>query len=138
MSRTGRFLEHSRIFHFANGGQPEWFIGSADLRTRNLRRRIELLVPVQERVHQATLDRLLQLYVDDPAGWELDGSGTYTRRAGSARARRTGCSLSTGRAVLLTSWRYTLWGLRAALTSPVRPASFFRLSGNDRACSSGG
>ncbi|HEY6219234.1 MAG TPA: polyphosphate kinase 1, partial [Gemmatimonadaceae bacterium] len=47
VSVLGRFLEHSRVFHFANAGSPEYFIGSADLRPRNLRRRVELLVPVK-------------------------------------------------------------------------------------------
>src|SRR5207247_1440179 len=49
VSVLGRFLEHARVFHFANAGAAEYFIGSADLRARNLRRRVELLVPVRDR-----------------------------------------------------------------------------------------
>ena len=44
-SHVGRFLEHSRCFYFRNGGNDELFIGSADLMTRNLDRRVELLFP---------------------------------------------------------------------------------------------
>lgn len=79
---VGRLLEHSRIYHFTNGGDAEYLIGSSDLRPRNLRRRIELLVPVRDARGRALLDRLLDLYLDDPAGWELLPSGEYARRHG--------------------------------------------------------
>jgi polyphosphate kinase len=80
VSVVGRFLEHSRIYRFENAGAPEYFIGSADLRPRNLTRRVELLARVQDPVHQAELGRVLQLYVDDPTGWELAPNGAYHRR----------------------------------------------------------
>jgi polyphosphate kinase len=79
VSIVGRFLEHSRIYHFANNGDPEYFIGSADLRPRNLRRRVELLVPVRDSQCRSMLDRLLALYFDDPAGWRLQPHGGYQR-----------------------------------------------------------
>jgi polyphosphate kinase len=79
VSVVGRFLEHSRIYRFANGGAPDYFIGSSDLRPRNLRRRVELLVPVVEPAHRARLDRILQLYLDDPTGWHLTPAGQYVR-----------------------------------------------------------
>jgi polyphosphate kinase len=84
VSVVGRFLEHSRIYRFENDGSPEYFIGSSDLRPRNLRRRVELLVPVVDAEHRETLDRILSLYLDDPTGWELDGEGGYTYRGGRA------------------------------------------------------
>ena len=84
VSVVGRFLEHSRIFRFANGGDPEYFIGSSDLRPRNLRRRVELLVPVLDAAHRTELDRVLALYLADPTGWELTASGAYRRRPGGA------------------------------------------------------
>ena len=82
VSILGRFLEHSRIYHFANGGADEYFIGSADLRPRNLRRRIELLVPVLDARRRADLDALLALYLTDPGAWELRPHGAYERRVG--------------------------------------------------------
>ena len=83
VSVVGRFLEHSRIYRFANGGDPQYYIGSADLRPRNLRRRVELLAPVRAPECRAALDRLLDLYLHDPTAWELTSSGEYVRRAGS-------------------------------------------------------
>lgn len=84
-SVVGRFLEHSRIYRFENNGTPEFFIGSSDLRPRNLRRRIELLVPVVDRALQARLDTILQRYWDDGTAWQLTSDGTYTRRSTKAR-----------------------------------------------------
>ena len=87
ISVVGRLLEHSRILRFENGGDPEYFIGSADLRPRNLRRRVELLVPVREAGARATLDALLALYLDDETGWELRPDGEYQRRGGTTGAQ---------------------------------------------------
>jgi polyphosphate kinase len=78
-SIVGRFLEHARIFCFANGGEPEYFIGSADWRSRNLRRRIEVVVPVRDPQCRARLDRVLQAALGDPTAWELDPDGSYSR-----------------------------------------------------------
>jgi len=83
-NRIGRLLEHSRIFRFENDGVPEVFIGSADLRPRNLRRRVELLVPVVDRDHQRQLDGILDLYMSDPTGWDLTSTGEYIPRPGKA------------------------------------------------------
>jgi polyphosphate kinase len=84
VSVLGRFLEHSRIYHFGNGGADEYLIGSADLRPRNLRRRIELLVPVMDARCRASLGDLLDLYLSDPGAWELRPHGAYERRPGAA------------------------------------------------------
>jgi polyphosphate kinase len=80
-SIVGRFLEHSRIYRFENAGSPAYFIGSADLRPRNLTRRVELLAPVNDREQQENLERILNVYVDDPTGWELQPNGTYRRNS---------------------------------------------------------
>lgn len=82
-SVVGRYLEHSRIYRFANKGSPEYLIGSSDLRPRNLRRRVEVLVPVRDAVHCARLEGILDAYLADGTGWTLDGNGAY-------RARTTG------------------------------------------------
>jgi polyphosphate kinase len=79
-SVVGRFLEHSRIYRFENSGEPEYFIGSADLRPRNLSRRVELLAPVSDTEHHETLEKTLALYVEDPTGWELRADGSYVQR----------------------------------------------------------
>jgi polyphosphate kinase len=81
VSVVGRFLEHSRIYRFENDGRPEHFIGSSDLRPRNLRRRVELLVPVRGSAHQSQLDEILQLYLADRTAWTLRSDGRYERSA---------------------------------------------------------
>ena len=80
-SILGRFLEHGRIYHFGNGGQPEYLIGSADWRPRNLRRRVEVVTPVQVPELAARLDRVLTALLEEPSAWELGPEGTYVRRA---------------------------------------------------------
>jgi polyphosphate kinase len=81
-SVLGRFLEHSRIYAFGNGGDPEsevW-IGSADLMHRNLDRRVEALVRVADPAQRAELRALIDLAMDEgTASWWLDGDGTWTR-----------------------------------------------------------
>ena len=79
-SILGRFLEHARIYHFENGGAAEYYIGSADWRPRNLRRRIEVAVPVRDAAARARLDRILTTELADPTAWELAADGSYTRR----------------------------------------------------------
>ena len=76
----GRLLEHSRVYRFANGGTPEYLIGSSDLRPRNLRRRVEVLVPVKDVHHRAKLDAILGAYLADGTAWELRGDGSFERR----------------------------------------------------------
>jgi polyphosphate kinase len=82
ISVLGRLLEHARVFCFANAGAPEYYIGSADMRPRNLRRRVELLVPVRDRGCRAQLDTFLDMYLADPTAWELTSAGEYIRRHG--------------------------------------------------------
>jgi polyphosphate kinase len=73
----GRFLEHARIYHFGNGGQDDYLIGSADWRSRNLRRRVEVAVPVLDAECRRRLDRILARELADPSGWELAADGSY-------------------------------------------------------------
>ena len=82
ISVLGRFLEHARVFYFANAGAPEYYIGSADMRPRNLRRRVELLAPVRDAACRQQLDALLDAYISDPTAWELTSAGEYVRRHG--------------------------------------------------------
>jgi len=79
-SILGRFLEHSRIFWFENGGNPQAWIGSADLMHRNLDRRVETLVRVPSERHTRELGQLLDLAFDDAtASWHLGPDGRWVR-----------------------------------------------------------
>lgn len=80
VSAVGRFLEHGRIYVFANAGSPEFFIGSADWRGRNLRRRVEVVTPVLDPAIQTRLDEILEIEVTDPKAWEMQQDGTYVPR----------------------------------------------------------
>ena len=79
-SILGRYLEHSRIFSFANGGDPDVYIGSADMMHRNLDRRVETLVKITQTDHLREIHELLDLAMsDDVSVWELDSSGVWSR-----------------------------------------------------------
>lgn len=87
-SILGRFLEHSRVFSFGNGGEPEVWFGSADMMHRNLDRRIEALVRVTDPAHRAALSRLLETgMADTTASWHLGPDGNWTRHATDAEGR---------------------------------------------------
>ncbi|WP_376774070.1 RNA degradosome polyphosphate kinase [Allostreptomyces psammosilenae] len=87
-SVVGRFLEHSRVFVFGNGGDPEVWIGSADMMHRNLDRRIEALVRVVDPAHRATLDHFVELGTSDGVtSWHLGPDGTWTRHTTDAEGR---------------------------------------------------
>ena len=80
-STLGRFLEHSRIYRFENGGAPEFFIGSADLMTRNLSRRMEAVAPVCDPAIKAELEDILRTYEEDNcSAWDMQPDGQYVRR----------------------------------------------------------
>jgi polyphosphate kinase len=80
-SILGRFLEHSRVFLFGGGGEPEVYIGSADMMHRNLDRRVEALVRITDPQHVEDLRTLLdQGMSQDFSRWELSGDGRWTRR----------------------------------------------------------
>ena len=71
-SILGRFLEHSRIFHFTNAGEDEYWIGSADLMGRNLNRRVESLVRIDKKAHKEYLQEILdQGLSDDVSSWHM-------------------------------------------------------------------
>jgi polyphosphate kinase len=83
-SILGRFLEHSRVFWFENGGEPVAWIGSADMMHRNLDRRVEVLVKLPHPDDVREMDHLLNLAFDaDTAAWELSSDGQWHRNGGS-------------------------------------------------------
>jgi polyphosphate kinase len=81
-SVVGRFLEHSRIFRFGSEARGRrHYIGSADLMTRNLDRRVEVLAPVEDPALRGRLDEILAVNLDPEArAWELEPDGSWTRR----------------------------------------------------------
>ena len=80
-SIVGRFLEHSRVLRFANGGDEEFWIGSADLMHRNLDRRVEALVQVTDLASQSELRRVFAAAMgDEAAGFDLSPDGSWQRR----------------------------------------------------------
>jgi len=81
-SIVGRFLEHTRIFRFANGGEDKVWLSSADWMDRNFFRRIELAFPVNDRKLARRVAREgLKPYLDDNTqSWEMQSDGTYVRR----------------------------------------------------------
>ena len=79
-SILGRYLEHSRVFRFVNGGTPLVFMGSADMMHRNLDRRVETLVRLRQEDHLSQIQRLFELAMHPQASsWNLNSDGTWLR-----------------------------------------------------------
>jgi polyphosphate kinase len=81
VSIIGRFLEHSRLWHFANGGEEEFYLGSSDWMPRNFDRRVEAVVPVESPVLHERLRALIGTYLEDNRqAWDLDADGIWRQR----------------------------------------------------------
>ena len=80
-SVLGRFLEHSRVYHFEARNSRRWFVGSADLLPRNLDHRLEAVAPVDDVRLQQRLDGALDALLEDETAWELQSDGTWKRHA---------------------------------------------------------
>ncbi|MFM7600873.1 MAG: polyphosphate kinase 1 [Pseudanabaena sp.] len=81
ISVIGRFLEHSRIFYFSNGGEEQVYIGSADWMPRNLDARVEVITPVEEGSLVKELKQILEIVLaDNRQAWDLKADGTYIQR----------------------------------------------------------
>jgi len=103
ISIVGRFLEHSRLFYFANGGEEEFYFGSADWMPRNFDRRVEAVAPVVEAGLHPRLHSLLQTCLaDNRQAWDLAADGTYTQRSPNGDQER-----ATHRILLRDSWGMT-------------------------------
>jgi polyphosphate kinase len=80
ISIVGRFLEHARVYYFRNGGDEEFFIGSADAMRRNLEHRVEVLVPVEAPELRRELWSMLEVQLKDRrSAWELQADGSYVQ-----------------------------------------------------------
>jgi polyphosphate kinase len=81
ISIIGRFLEHSRIYYFQNGGDAKVFIGSADWMTRNLDRRVEVITPIEDPEISNDLQEILGIMLsDNRQAWDMHSDGSYKQR----------------------------------------------------------
>ncbi len=81
VSVVGRFLEHSRLWYFANGGSEEYYIGSADWMPRNFDRRVEAVLPIEDKALHRRLGLVLQTYLaDNRQSWDLSADGHWAQR----------------------------------------------------------
>jgi polyphosphate kinase len=87
-SIVGRFLEHSRVFYYENGGKPEMFCASADWMERNFFRRVEVAFPIRREAQEERIRRDLDFCLNDNMqAWSLRADGTYERiKRGDAKA----------------------------------------------------
>ncbi len=91
ISIVGRFLEHSRIYYFYNGGKEEFFIGSADIMKRNLEERVEVITPIEPEDLRQELRIVLDTQLADKrSAWEMQADGTYTQRTPTRRSQQLG------------------------------------------------
>jgi polyphosphate kinase len=100
LSIVGRFLEHSRILYFHNGGESEYYIGSADWMKRNLESRVEVMAPVEDPRLRKELRAALDIQLaDHRSAWEMHSDGSYTQRKdGEGRRGRSSQVLLAERA----------------------------------------
>jgi polyphosphate kinase len=81
VSIVGRFLEHARIYYFRNGGEEEYYIGSADAMRRNLEHRVEVVVPVEHPELRQDVRNILELQLSDMrCAWDMQTDGSYLQR----------------------------------------------------------
>lgn len=92
ISIVGRFLEHTRIYYFQNGGNEEYFIGSADAMKRNLESRVEVVAPVESETLRRELRELLDVQLSDYRNaWEMQSDGSYVQRQPRNEGEEIGC-----------------------------------------------
>src|SRR5438552_2256920 len=100
VSIVGRFLEHSRLFYFANGGDDQFYFGSADWMPRNLDRRVEAVAPIDDvTLHPRLHSLLATCLADNRQAWDLAPDGTYTQRDPNGEPVR-----ATHQLLLIDSW----------------------------------
>ena len=122
VSIVDRFLEHSRICYFHNGGESRVFISSADWMPRNLDRRVELLIPVEDPASSRRLVGILETCLKDTLkARKLQPDGTYVRVKPSAKRKALRCQET----LYLQACEASKAARKAALTAfePERPAS---------------
>jgi polyphosphate kinase len=112
VSVVGRFLEHSRLWYFANDGSEEFYLGSADWMQRNFDRRVEVVTPIEDPALHPRLHSLLATYLtDNRQSWELRPDGSYVQLVPNGVAPR-----GSHAALMLEPWGAGV-GSRPVLTS---------------------
>ena len=92
ISTVGRFLEHSRIYYFRNGGNEEYYIASADAMKRNLEARVEILCPVEPPELQAELRAVFDTHdADRRSAWDMQPDGSCVQRTPISEDQSEGC-----------------------------------------------
>jgi polyphosphate kinase len=93
ISVLGRFLEHARIYYFRNGGDEEYYIGSADLMRRNLESRVEVTAPIEDATLREDLSKIFEYQLrDQRSAWDMKADGTYVQRQTSGHGPESrGC-----------------------------------------------
>jgi polyphosphate kinase len=120
ISIVGRFLEHARIYYFRNGGQEEYFIGSADAMSRNLETRVEILVPIENASLRKELHALFETQLGDQrSAWDMQPDGSYVQRRPRGGSRGRPCQ-----EILIEASR--LRAERARRLRKVKPRAFAR------------
>jgi polyphosphate kinase len=120
VSIVGRFLEHARVYYFQNGGDEEYFIGSADLMSRNLESRVEVLVPIENARLRKELHALLETQLGDQrSAWDMQADGSYVQRRPRGGSRGRPCQ-----EILIEASR--LRAERARRLRKVKPRAFAR------------
>jgi len=113
VSVIGRFLEHTRLWRFENGGAPAYWLGSADWMPRNLDRRVEAMVPILDRSLHARLEAMLDVYLtDNRQAWDLQADGTWVQRHAGGDEER-----ASHRRLLRDSWGQPRAGGAPAIAS---------------------
>jgi polyphosphate kinase len=102
ISIVDRFLEHSRVVRFENGGEPEIYLSSGDWMPRNFTRRIEVLFPLLDPTARERAEQILEISLADGASsWELNPDGTWTRRTGGISSQQRFIEITRAEAVSL-------------------------------------
>jgi polyphosphate kinase len=110
ISIVGRFLEHSRLWYFANGGVGEYFVGSSDWMPRNFDRRVEAVAPIENVALHPRLQSLFETCLrDNRQSWELGADGEWRQRRPSGEEER-----ATHRILLEHPWGMTVTPARDA------------------------
>lgn len=123
ISVVGRFLEHSRIYYFQNGGEEEFYIGSADLMTRNLESRAEVVVAIEDKALVERLREYLDLQLSDQrSAWDMKSDGSYVQRQPTNADTERGCQQAM---IDLAAQRHT----EAHQKRLMRPKAIARRSG---------